>query len=198
MFPHCLTRHRPLFLGCILTLALPAGVDALCPCWTTEDLRSAVAALPAEPNADPGVGACEVSVSPLGSPSRLSTRLVFQNLKGDRFEGAIAEFNLALAEQRCVVFDDGLGHALVPIEVVGLSEEEAAACVLSVGEVCQELLFLLPEPRSSLLQGTGVCMLGLLAQARRKARASDPRHRVPGSYSRPVGDKRSLGDGLRY
>ena len=170
MFSRYLARHGALLLGCLYALALPASAEAMCPCWTTEDLRSAVAALPDDPMAedDPAVGDCELSVSPIGSSPRLSTRLLFQNLAGDRFEGAIVEFNLALADQRCLVFDSGLGHHLVPIEVGGLNEEEAAACVHSVGEVCQDLLILLPEPSGSLLKGAGLAILWQLAKTRRK------------------------------
>jgi hypothetical protein len=145
----------------LLLAPLPSAAGAICPCWTTEELRSTVAATPDDPMAgeDAAVDRCELSVTPLGA--RLSARLSFQNLEGDRFQGAIVEFNPT--DQECRIFDDGLGLALVPITVVDLSEEEASACARNVGEICSEIL---PEPSSSALLGAGVAMLALLAKGR--------------------------------
>ena len=80
-------------------------------------------------------------------PARISARLTFQDLIGVASAAAVVEFDASL--QRCITVDDGLGLGLVLTEDPSLSEEEAAACAHSVGEVCQELL---PEPEGLLPQ----------------------------------------------
>jgi hypothetical protein len=106
---------------------------------------------------DPAIGLCELSVDPLSA--QFSAFLVFQDLIGSRSAAAVVEFDSTL--QRCITADEGLGLGLVQTEVVDLSEQEAAACARSVGEVCQELL---PEPASSVLLGAGGMLLALLAK----------------------------------
>jgi hypothetical protein len=158
-------------LTLVLLLApLPSAAGAVCPCWTTEELRSAVAATPDDPvgEDDTIVNRCELSVVPF--IPRFSARLSFQNLIGDRGEGAIVDFNST--DQRCIVFEDGLGLGLAPITVVDLSEEEASACARNVGEICGEIL---PEPSSSAFLGAGVAMLALLAKARGARQAARTR-----------------------
>jgi hypothetical protein len=169
--------HSILILLLLLT-PLTSAAEAVCPCWTTEELRSAVAATSDDPvgEDDTIVSRCELSVVPFAP--RLSARLTFQNLIGDRSEGAIVDFNST--DQRCIVVEEGLGLGLVSISVVGLSEEEASACTLRLGEVCHDLL---PEPSSSVLLGAGVTMLVLMAKARGTRRDA---------HSRPV-DARASG-----
>ena len=151
----------------LLLVPLPSAAGAVCPCWTTEELRSAVAATPDDPvgEDDTIVNRCELLVVPF--IPRFSARLSFQNLIGDRLEVAIVEFNFA--DQRCFVAEDGLGLGLVPVTLVNLSEEEAAACAINVSEVCQVLL---PEPSSTIRLGAGAAMLVLLMNARGARRAA--------------------------
>lgn len=101
----------------------PCLEPADCPCWTTEELRSAVAS------------DCELSVDPLSE--RFSAALRFQDLAGVRSDGVRVEFN---AERMCIVFVDGLELGLVPILVEDLGEAEAATCARRVDEVCRDLL----------------------------------------------------------
>ncbi len=110
-----------------------------CPCWTTEELRSAVAALPTDPTEaeDAILAGCELSVGTFGE--RFSAELRFQDLQGVLSDGARVLFN---GERMCIVFVEagGLGLGLVPITVDDLDEAEAAACARSVGEICPDLL----------------------------------------------------------
>jgi hypothetical protein len=104
-----------------------------CPCWTEEDLNGALEAAAADP--DVMVESCGMAVSAEGSELEAHLALaaelgyVMGYVYGSEDEAA------------CSVFvENGIGIGLEPIEIEGISIEEAGECARMIGEICPGLL----------------------------------------------------------
>jgi hypothetical protein len=102
-----------------------------CPCWTEADLNGALEAAAADP--DVMVESCGMSVYAAGSEFEAHLALAAE------LGYAIGYAYFGDNDGMCAVFvENGIG--LEPIEVEGLSIEEAGECARIIGEICPGLL----------------------------------------------------------
>lgn len=118
--------------------ACPA--PAACPCWTGDDLRAALAALPDDPASeqDPMLGDCELSLSSPVFQGNFSATLFFGDAGGS--DGQRVSVNVDPDEQRCFISPDIFELGLEPVDVPDLTRDEAVACARIIGEICTDVL----------------------------------------------------------